>query len=101
MAPVAGGTDREYGSAIRVVANPKAKNSVPVDVHIGHKQVVRQSTGGRRRRFVNPLLRMAALSSSQLAGRFGKKSSEGRARLVRRVEPIHSELFSYCSQFSC
>jgi hypothetical protein len=33
-------TDREYGPASRVAANPKAKNSVVVDVHISHKEIM-------------------------------------------------------------
>ena len=40
LAPVATDTDCEYGPAIRVTANPKSKNSVLVDVHIGHKEIL-------------------------------------------------------------
>lgn len=40
LAPVAMDSDREYGRAIRATANPKSKNSVLVDVHIGHKEIM-------------------------------------------------------------
>ena len=40
LATVATDTDCEYGPAIRVTANPKPKNSVLVDVHIGHKEIM-------------------------------------------------------------
>jgi len=45
LAPVATDTDCEYGPAIRVTANPKSKNSVVVDVHIGHKEIMPSPTG--------------------------------------------------------
>ena len=45
LAPVATDTDCEYGPAIRVTANPKSKNSVLVDVHIGHKETMSSRTG--------------------------------------------------------
>jgi hypothetical protein len=40
LAPVATDTDCEYGPAIGVTANPKAKNSLLVDVHIGHTEIM-------------------------------------------------------------
>jgi hypothetical protein len=40
LAAVATSTDCEHGPASRVTANPKAKNSVLVDVHIGHKAIM-------------------------------------------------------------
>jgi hypothetical protein len=45
LAPVAADTDREYGPASRVAANAKAKNSVVVDVHIRHKEIMPPYTG--------------------------------------------------------
>jgi len=39
-ATVAADTEREYGPASRVAANPKAKNSVVIDVHIRHKEIM-------------------------------------------------------------
>jgi len=40
LATVATDTDCEYGATSRVTANPKPKNSVLVDVHIGHKEII-------------------------------------------------------------
>lgn len=40
LAAVAADTDREDGPASRVAANPKAKNSVIVHVHIRHKEIM-------------------------------------------------------------
>jgi len=45
LATVATDTDCEYGPASRVTANPKPKNSVLVDVHIGHKEIMPSRTG--------------------------------------------------------
>ena len=45
LATVATDTDCEYGPASRVTANPKPKNSVLVDVHIGHKEIVASRPG--------------------------------------------------------
>jgi hypothetical protein len=45
LATVATDTDCEYGAASRVTANPKPKNSVLVDVHIGHKEIMPSRTG--------------------------------------------------------
>jgi hypothetical protein len=45
LATVATDTDCEYGPAIRVTANPKPKNSVLVDVYIGHKEIMPSPTG--------------------------------------------------------
>ena len=45
LATVAVDTDREHGPASRVTANPKAKNSVVVDVHIRHKEIMPPGTG--------------------------------------------------------
>ena len=45
LATLAADTDREYGPASRVTANPKPKNSVLVDVHIGHKEIVASRPG--------------------------------------------------------
>jgi hypothetical protein len=40
LATVATDTDCEYGPTSRVTANPEPKNSVVVDVHIGHKEIM-------------------------------------------------------------
>ena len=45
LATVAADTDREYGPASRVAANPKAKNSFVVHVHIRHKEIMPPGTG--------------------------------------------------------
>ena len=45
LAAVAADTDCECGAASRVTANPKPKNSVLVDVHIGHKEIMPSRTG--------------------------------------------------------
>jgi len=45
LATVATDTDCEYGPASSVTANPKPKNSVLVDVHIGHKEIMASWTG--------------------------------------------------------
>jgi hypothetical protein len=45
LATVAADTDREYGAASRVAANPKAKNGVVVDVYIRHKEIMPPCTG--------------------------------------------------------
>jgi len=45
LATVAADTDREYGPAGRVAANPKTKHSVVVDVHIRHKKIMPPRTG--------------------------------------------------------
>jgi hypothetical protein len=45
LATVAADTDCEYGAASRVTANPKPKNSVLVDVHVGHKEIMPSRTG--------------------------------------------------------
>ena len=45
LATVAADTDREYGPASRVAANPKAENSVVADVHIRHKEIMPPGTG--------------------------------------------------------
>jgi hypothetical protein len=44
LAPVATDADCEYGTAIRVTANPKSKNSVLVDLHNGHKEIMPSPT---------------------------------------------------------
>jgi hypothetical protein len=44
LATVATDTDCEYGPAGRVTANQKPKNSVLVDVHIGHKEIMASRT---------------------------------------------------------
>jgi hypothetical protein len=45
LATVATDTDCEYGPAIPETANPKPKNSVLVDVHVGHKEIMPSPTG--------------------------------------------------------
>jgi hypothetical protein len=45
LATVAADTDRENGPASRVAGNPKAKNSVVIDVHIRHKEIMPPCTG--------------------------------------------------------
>jgi len=45
LATVAGDTVREDGPAIRGAANPNAKNSVLVDAHIGHGEIMSSWTG--------------------------------------------------------
>ena len=45
LATLAADTDREYGPTSRVAANPKAKNSVVVHVHIRHKEIMPPGTG--------------------------------------------------------
>ena len=44
LAAVAADTDCECGAASRVTASPKSKNSVLVDVHIGHKEIMPSPT---------------------------------------------------------
>jgi hypothetical protein len=45
LATVATNTDCEPGPASRVTANPEVKNSVIVDVDIGHKAIMASWTG--------------------------------------------------------
>ena len=45
LATVATDTDCEYGAKSRVTANPKAKNSIVLDVHIRHKEIMPPCTG--------------------------------------------------------
>jgi len=45
LATVATDTDCEHAPASRVTANPKPKNSVLVDVHIGHKEIMASRPG--------------------------------------------------------
>ncbi len=47
LATVAANTNCEHGMASRVIANPEAKNSALVDVHIGHKAIMASWTGLR------------------------------------------------------
>jgi hypothetical protein len=45
LATVAKDTDCEHGPATRVTASPKPKNSVLVDVHIGHEEILHRGRG--------------------------------------------------------
>jgi hypothetical protein len=45
LATVGTDTDCEYGTTSRVTTNPQPKNSVLVDVHIGHKEIMGSRTG--------------------------------------------------------
>ena len=45
LATVATNTDCEHGPASRVAANPEAKDSALVDVHIGHKEIMASRPG--------------------------------------------------------